>query len=134
MTMKLPRQPQRLLIALLASLCSLCLGGDCFGSELREPYRLRVVLDVAKHRLLTPVFGQQVARELGDGIRAALGELARVEVTAEDPRPEALRRRGLERGLDGWAERSPFKTHFVRIDYANGQYEVRARQFDGTVG
>ena len=38
--------------------------------ELAKPYRLDVVLDVARHRLLTDVFRQQVRREIQDGLRA----------------------------------------------------------------
>jgi hypothetical protein len=126
------KTPQRLL--LLALFACLALAGSAPAAELREPYRLRVVLDVAPHRLLTAVFKQQVARELGDGLQAALGDLGRVEVTEKDPRPEALQKQGLEKGLDGWVDRSPYKSHFVRIDYTGGQYEVRARQYDGVVG
>src|SRR5262249_45167336 len=102
--------------------------------ELRKPYRLQVVLHVAEHPLLTEVFREQVRRELGDGLQAALGELARVEVVTQHPRLADVLERGLGRSLDGWRERSDVKTHFVLLDRSGVHYEVRARQYDGTVG
>jgi hypothetical protein len=102
--------------------------------ELNLPYRLHVVLHVAKHRLLTPIFRDQVERELGDSIQAALGDLALVTVVQKHPRLEAVETEGLDRALNGWKEISETKTHFVLIDFVNGRYEVQARQFDGLTG
>src|SRR5262249_12403421 len=119
---------------LLALLSYLCLCGEAFSADLKEPYRLRVVLDVAKHRLLTEVFKEQVARELGDGLQAALGELGKVEVTTADPRPAALQKRGLERGGDGWGARSPYTPPSGQTGTTRGQSETGARQYDGVVG
>jgi hypothetical protein len=114
----------------------LCLGGSAPAAEgeLGKPYRLQVVLHVARHPLLTEVFREQVRRELSDGLQAALGELARVEVVAKHPRLPDVLGRGLERSLDEWKERSDVKTHFVLLDYSGGHYEIRARQYDGVVG
>jgi hypothetical protein len=112
------------------------LGGSLLAAEddLKKPYRLQVVLHVAEHPLLTGVFREQVRRELGDGLQAALGELARVEVVTQHPRLADVLERGLQRSLDGWKERSDVKTHFVLLDHSGVHYEVRARQYDGTVG
>jgi hypothetical protein len=126
-------------LLVLSSLCSLCLCGESSSAaegELTKPYRLRVVLHVARHKLLTDVFRQQVERELGDGLQAALGDLARVEVVRHHPRLPDVLTRGLERALDGWSERSPegVKTHFVLIDFSGVHYEIRARQYDGVTG
>src|SRR5262245_44087012 len=92
----------------LSSWCLLCPGGAASPAEgeLKEPYRLQIVLHVARHKLLTDVFRQQVARELGDGLQAALGDLARVQVVEEHPRLGDVLARSLERALDGWRERS----------------------------
>jgi hypothetical protein len=104
------------------------------ASDAMTPYRLRIVLDVERHRLLTDVFSAQVERELGDGLRAALGDLAKVEVVREHPRLADVQRRGLERSLDEWKQRSGIKTHFVLLRYVGGRYEIQARQHDGLTG
>jgi hypothetical protein len=119
--------------------CLLVLGflgaaGGLRADERKEPYRLRVVLHVARHPLLTDVFREQLGRDLGDGLQAALGELARVEVVREHPRLKEVLERGLDRALSDWKERTPFKTHFVLVEYVAGRYEVRARQHDGGTG
>ncbi len=102
--------------------------------ELSTPYKLDVVLDIAKHRLLTDVFRQQVQRELQDGLRAAFGALAAVEVHDEHPKLAEVRKQGLKDALDAWNELTGVKTHFVQVDYAGGQYELRTRQHCGLTG
>jgi hypothetical protein len=127
-------------LLLTACLAGLFLAGPAgAASDLREPYRIRLVLCVAKHRLLTNVFKERVARELKDGAQAALGELAKLEVASDDPKLEHprlkdIRRFGLGRGLDGFNERSPYHTYFVRIDFTGTVYEIETRQYDGTIG
>jgi hypothetical protein len=103
-------------------------------AEVDRPYDLQIVLHVADHRLLTDVFRERVSRELRVGMQAALGELARVTVVHEHPRLKDVLRYGLDRALDGWAERNGVKTHFVLIDYSGVQYEIQARQHDGITG
>jgi tetratricopeptide (TPR) repeat protein len=98
------------------------------------PYKLTIVLDVAKNRVLTEVFGQQVERELREGLQAALGDLASVDVVRKHPKLEEARKDGLKRSLDSWKEQSDTKTHFVLVDLVNNQYEIRARQHDGPTG
>jgi hypothetical protein len=98
------------------------------------PYKLTVVLDVAKNRVLTDVLRQQVERELREGIQAALGDLATVDVVRDHPKLAEVRSQGLKRALDSWKERSEVKTHFVLIDLVNNQYEIQARQHDGPTG
>src|SRR5438045_2075465 len=85
------------LLFLLSSLCPLGRSAVAAEGELLQPYRLRVVLHVAAHPLLTGVFRERVRRELGAGLQAALGELARVEVVTNDPRLPDVLARGLER-------------------------------------
>jgi hypothetical protein len=113
--------------------------------DLDKPYELNVVLDIAEHRLLTPVFRDQVRRELQDGLRTAFGDLVRVtvlekkELQDDSNRPlrqmlEDVRKRGLGEPLEKWQKVTGVKTHFVLIDYVDGQYEVRARQHDGLTG
>ena len=81
--------------------------------------------------MLTDVFRQQVERELKEGLQAALGELAVVEVRPDHPKLADVRARGLGPALGDWKERSAGKTHFVLIDLVNSQYEVQSRQYDG---
>jgi hypothetical protein len=102
--------------------------------ELKKPYQLQIVLYVAKHRLLTPIFRERVERELRDSLQAALGDLAYVSVSHEHPRLGAIESEGFEHALAGWKENSEAKTHFVAIDFLDGQYEIQARQFDGLTG
>jgi hypothetical protein len=117
----------------------LCLGGTLRADDSKEPYRIRIVLDVAKHRQLTDVFRRQVARELADGLQAALGELAEVTVLRRReadalPIVRQVRAQGLLKGLDSWRELSPYKTHFVHISYTGVTYIIETRQHDGLTG
>jgi hypothetical protein len=127
--------PHHRTAVLLAALGSLCLAGRSPGQGLDpgadKPYRLRVVLGIAEHRLLTPIFQEQVQRELGDSLQAALGDLATVEVTRKHPHLKEAMRDGLQQSLEGWRDLEDTKTAFVLINYANGEYEIMTRQHDG---
>jgi hypothetical protein len=128
-------KPRRL-AALLAVLAQFALAVPPARAQgdLKKPYHLRVVLHVARHRLLTDIFRQRLERELRDGIQGALGELGHVEVVRDHPKLAEVLRDGLQRALDGWTERSDVKTHFVLIDYSGVHYEIQARQHDGITG
>jgi hypothetical protein len=116
--------------------------------EVGKPYHLRVALHVADHRLLRGIFKDQVQRELQDSLQAALGPLATVEVVTEQSRKDTkdkglllaldklkeARERGLQQTLDAWKDVSEVKTHFVLIDFVDGQYEIQLRQHDGLTG
>jgi hypothetical protein len=125
------RWPIHLLV--LSAVCS-CFAVPARAADEKEQYKIRIVLQVARHRLLTEVFRQQVARELKDGLQAALGDLATVEVTDRHPRLDAIRKDGLMKGLDGWDERSPYQTHFVQIAFSGIAYTIGTRQQDGLTG
>src|SRR5262249_49909211 len=94
---------------------------------LNTPYRLRVFLNVADHRSLTSTFQKQLEHELRAHLRLTYGKLATVDVVRAPPLLKDVRAKGLQ-ALDGWEELSDFKTHFVLIDYADGQYRINARQ------
>ncbi len=123
-------------LAVTLSACHLATPSRCRADEVLpgKPYKLTVVLDVAKNRVLTDVFRQQVERELREGLQAALGDLARVDVRSDHPRLAEVRARGLGRALDAWQEVSDTKTHFVLISLVNNEYEIQARQHDGPTG
>jgi hypothetical protein len=124
--------------ALVACLVALCPAFSVGASDQKEPYRIRIVFCFTKHPLLTKVFKERVARELKDGVQAALGELAKVEVASDDPKREHpkvkdIRKLGLGRGLDGFSERSAYQTHFVQIDFTGTVYDIQTRQHDGLI-
>jgi hypothetical protein len=126
-------------LTLLAGLAGLCLTERAAGSDGNEPYQVRLVLVIAKHPLLTKVFKEQVARELKDGVQAALGNMAKVVVVPDDPKHEHpkvkdIRKVGLGRGLDGYNDRSPYQTYFIQIDFTGTVYEIQTRQYDGVIG
>lgn len=123
-----------LLSLALAAAWALGLCGEATAAAAKAPYKLRIVLHFARHRLLTPVFRERVESELRDGLQAALGDLAEVTVVRTHPRLDDAVGRGLQKALDGWNERSEYKDHFVFVSYAGVNYEVRARQHDGPTG
>jgi hypothetical protein len=128
--------PRRNRVVLWASVAvALWCGLAASPVSAAEPYQLDVVLDIARHRLLTDVFKAQVRRELEDGLRTAFGDLVKVKVVTEHKRLAEMKKFGLsDAAFKGWNELSGVKTHFVLIDYADGQYEIRARQHDGYTG
>src|SRR5206468_10402493 len=111
--------------------CSVCLCGGASANDAKEPYKIRLVVDVAKHRLLTDVFKQQLQRELKDGLQAALGKLAKVEVSDKHERLDDVRARGLQRSLDAYRKDTAEKVHFVLVDFDGTRYEIQTRQYDG---
>src|SRR5437660_10687994 len=109
---------QNCFLLLFSSLCSLCLCGETLAQldpEKDSPYQLQVVVRVADHPPFTAAFKKQVKRELGDGLQAAFGDLARVEVVYSHPLLKEIDARGLQVALEGWKEVGPQKTHFGLI-------------------
>jgi hypothetical protein len=128
-------RPAKVLSVLLSGWLVLGAAGAARAQgEMNRPYELQIVLHVGEHPWLTEVFRDRVARELRDSLQAALGDLARVSVVSKHPRLRDVIQHGLERALDGWAERTGVKTHFVLIDFVGTEYEIRARQHDGLTG
>ena len=105
-----------------------------FDAGLNQPYHLQIVLRIADNRFLTPIFQEQVERELRDHLQLTYGKLAKVEVVRQHPLLREVRTRGLQQALDGWDELSGRKTHFLLIDFVDGRYEIQARQHDGLTG
>jgi hypothetical protein len=125
---------RRLPFVLLAAMFLPAPARAALDPETDRPYRLDIVLDVAKHRLLTDIFRQQVLRELRDGLRSAFGDLAEVRVLETHPLLAQVRKQGLKEALDRWLDLDGIKTHFVLIDYAAGEYVIHTRQHDGLTG
>src|SRR5438128_8231827 len=124
-------------ILLFSSLCTLCLCGEApaqLDAEKDSPYQLQLIVRVADHPPFTAAFREQVKRELRDGLQASFADLARVEVVDAHPLLKEIETKGLQAALEGWKEVGPQKTHFVLIDFKNGQYEIQAGQHDGLTG
>jgi hypothetical protein len=102
--------------------------------ETKTPYKLQIVLHFSPHIYMTDVFKKKVAQDVRDSLKAALGELADVEVVNTHPLLEDVLERGLQQTLDAWKAVDGVKTHFVLIDFVQGKYHVSARQHDGTTG
>jgi tetratricopeptide (TPR) repeat protein len=110
-------------------------------SESRTPYQLRVVVRTADHPTLTAHFRTEVRKSLAGALEAALGPVGAVEVidlnaTPPDKRDVLLTladERGLE-AIDTAPATGGPKTHFVFVDFADGKYEIRTRQHDGSTG
>jgi len=137
MTFKNSRGCQRDLGFLLSILCCFCFSGLSpaqLDPEKNSPYQLQLVLRVADHPPFTPVFKEQVKRELQAALQDALGDLAKVDVVDTHPQLKEIDRKGMQAALEGWKEISSSKTHFVLIDFANGQYEIQTGQHDGLTG
>ncbi len=129
--------PVRRGLLLCLSLCALCVlcgrSAAALDPELAKPYKLQVVLHVAENRQLTRTFKDLLESELRDSLQAALGRLASVEVVREHPKLAEVLDKGLS-VLDTWKDLTDVKTHFVLVDFVDGQYEVKARQHDGLTG
>ncbi len=104
------------------------------ASESKEPYQIRLVIHVVPHKQLTRIFRERIARELGDGIQAALGELARVEVTESHPLLPTIQQQGLAKALDGYRQRSDWQFYFVLIDFNGTHYRIQTRVHNGLTG
>lgn len=99
-----------------------------------RPYKLRVVVNFAENRFLTPVFREQISRDIGDQLQFAFGPLAEIEMLQQHPLLADIQSKGLQQALDGWQELSDTQTHFLLIDYHAGRYVLRSRLHDGGTG
>jgi tetratricopeptide (TPR) repeat protein len=109
--------------------------------EPKTPYLWRVVLKVQPHPLLSGAFREQLKRDLGAALQPALGPLGTVEVVdlADLPRDkwDPLWQQFEDRGfaaLDATRDLTGAKTHFLKLDYKDGQYLLESRQHDGFAG
>ena len=140
---RLLAKPQAAILAVLSFvLCPLPFAQG-LDPDLTTPYKVQVVLSVAPNRLLTPIFKEQLRRDLQRGLQGALGSMGEVEVfdlaevkpEKQEPLWKEVAAKGLQAGLDGPGKgTSAVKTHFVNVDYVDGQYEMQARQYDGLTG
>jgi len=102
--------------------------------ETKKPYQLQVVLQVAANRVFTPLFHEQIQRDVQNQLRLSFGDLARIEVTREHPLLSEIESRGLDAAVDSLEGLADQVTHFVLVDYAAGAYQIQTRFHDGATG
>jgi tetratricopeptide (TPR) repeat protein len=128
-------------LALIVILVATAPLGAAVDREIKTPYDLRVVLRIADHPHFTDYFRRELRRELQGQLQAALGNLGTVEVVDQAATPKEswpplwklADDKGLE-ALDGFNDVGGGKTHFLRVDFVDGSYDLRARQHDGASG
>lgn len=109
---------------------------------LNDPYQLQIIIQAEPHPLLTNVYIEQFARDLGDSLQRDLGRTAKVStIIFRDTGSKStdLGRQMMEAVIErGWGELDslpkqihPAKIHLVRLFYVDGEYEVQSRQVDG---
>jgi hypothetical protein len=131
----------RLSLAALVVSLSAAPAAAQLDPEPRTPYLWRVVLKAPPHPLLSNAFRGQLKRDISAALEPALGQLGTVEVidTADLPRDkwDPLWQQFDDKGfaaLDAPRDLTGVKTHFLTLDYRDGQYHLEARQHDGFTG
>lgn len=122
------------LLALLVLCCPLAPAQTQFDPKLDIPYQLDVVLLFPKNRIFTPVFRNRIESELRESLQQTYGKLAQVQVMTQHPLCKEIEQKGLAKALDGFDQITGKNTHFVQIDFVNGQYRIQTRQHDGSTG
>jgi tetratricopeptide (TPR) repeat protein len=109
--------------------------------EPRTPYLWQVVLKAQPHPLLSGAFREQLKRDLAATLAPALGSLGTVEVVDLDDLPrdkwQPLWQQFDDKGfsaLDATRDLTSAKTHFLTLEYKDGQYHLESRQHDGFTG
>ncbi len=131
----------RRLLALVALLLAPLAVRAQSDADADKPYELQVVLRCGAHNWLSKTFRDDLRTNLAGMLTDALGTMASVSVidlkeTAAaqwQPLWNEVEAKGFA-ALDATQELTGTKTHFVRIDFAGGQYEIQARQIDGQTG
>ncbi|MFT3878690.1 MAG: hypothetical protein QM703_03405 [Gemmatales bacterium] len=109
---------------------------------LKDPYQLQIIIQAELHPLLTNVYVEQFARDLGDSLQRDLGRTAKVStIIYRDTGGKStdMGRQMMEAVIErGWGELDNLpkqinttKVHLVRLIYVDGEYEVQSRQVDG---
>jgi hypothetical protein len=111
-----------------------CVARAHLDPETKKPYQIQVVLHIAENRFLTPLFHDQVERDIQAELQLTFGPLANVEVVRQHLLLRDVLSKGLQQALDGWGALSDRTTCFVLIDYASGEYRVQSRLHDGMSG
>ncbi|MDW8241797.1 MAG: hypothetical protein RMJ88_01130 [Thermogemmata sp.] len=115
--------------------------GQSLDAEVKVPYLWRVVIQASPHPALGSTVRQQMERDILAALQPALGPLGTVEVIdlASTPRDkwDPLWQQYEDKGfaaLEAVRELTGIKTHFLRVDYVDGVYQLQSRQHDGFTG
>ena len=100
----------------------------------KKPYQIEVVLQIASNRVFTPLFQEQLQRDVQNQLKLSFGVLARIEVTRAHPLLRDIEAKGLDAALESWDALSDRTTHFVLVDYVAGAYQIQTRGHDGMSG
>lgn len=122
---------------LLAAVCLIVVPESAradLDPQTKTPYQLQIVLSIAPNRVFTPLFHEQLQRDVQNQLRLTFGDLARIEVTREHPLLRTIEARGLDQAIEGWDSLSDRTTHFVLVDHIAGTYQLRTRFHDGMTG
>lgn len=101
---------------------------------LKSRYQLRLVFAFEKHPALTNEFMDHVRNAVLSAVTLDLGGICDVEVLTEHPYLADVTVKGLGELDKKQAILDDAKTHFIRVSYDNGQYEIQVRQMDGATG
>lgn len=131
----------RAALAVLAAVLAAGPAAAQLDPEAKTPYTWRVVLKAQPHPLLSAAFRGQLRRDVAAALQPALAPLGNVEVVdlAELPRDawDPLWQQFEDKGfpaLDASRDLTGTKTHFLRLEYRDGQYHLESRQHDGFSG
>lgn len=100
----------------------------------KKPYQVQIVLTFGANRVFTPVFQDQLEREVAAQLKLLFGRLARIETVRTHPLLAEIEKKGLNAALDGFDGLSEWTTYFVLVDFKAGAYQVHMRSFEGLVG
>jgi hypothetical protein len=118
-------------VALIAfALCTLS-AHAALDPETKKPYQLQIVLNIGANRLFTPLFQEQLQRDLANHLKLTFGALAHIEIKRTHELLRDIEARGLEQSLERFDKVSIQTTHFVLLDYAAGSYRIQTRFHDG---
>src|SRR5262245_1930118 len=128
-------------VSLLAVLFLSAPAPAALPPDANEKYPLTVVVRCGAHNWLGDQFRDDLRNDLTGILQDALGAMADVKVVdlkkdlpAEtDPLWKDFSAKGFA-ALDVPRDLTGVKTHFLRVDFVNGQYELQARQHDGLTG
>ena len=92
---------------------------------------MQVVLRISADRLFTPLFQEQLQRDLANHLKLTFGNLAHIEIKRTHELLRDIEAHGLDQALERFDKLSGQTTHFVLLEYAAGRYRILTRFHDG---
>lgn len=111
--------------------------------ETDDWYRWRIVLRVKPHPQLDKTIRAQLVKDLSAAVAPSVSKFAEVEVydlavmpaERKDPLIKAFEEKGWPAlAQQEFHELTGIKTHFLTLEFKNGQYRLESRQHDGSTG